>query len=165
MKKKILHYTKEFLLFMLVMTLFANALSWYKSQELNKGHLPSLPTKLINNSDYVPANGEALLVHFWATWCPTCKLEAANIEQISKHYSVVTLAVNSGTNFQINEYLKKNNLEFNVINDKDGYFAKQFNISAYPTTFIYDKNHNLIFSEVGYTSTLGLYLRMWWANL
>jgi hypothetical protein len=51
-----------------------------------------------------------------------------------------------------------------VVNDKDGYYAKKFNISGYPTTFIYDKNKNLSFSEVGYTSILGLRLRMWWSN-
>ena len=52
-----------------------------------------------------------------------------------------------------------------MVNDKESLYAQDFKISGYPTTFIYDKDRKLVFSEVGYTSTLGLYLRMWWASL
>jgi hypothetical protein len=51
-----------------------------------------------------------------------------------------------------------------VINDSSGFISSEFNIAAFPTTFIYDKEKNLVFSEVGYTSTLGLWLRMLWAS-
>jgi len=160
-----LHYFKEILLFVVVMTLFANLISWYKSQDLNKSQLPHIESKLINNIKYSTPEKEALLVHFWATWCPTCKLEVANIERISKDYKVITIAVKSGTNLDIRNYLDENDLDFDVINDTYETYAQEFNISAYPTTFIYDKDKNLVFSEVGYTSTFGLYLRMWWADL
>ncbi|MEO1954179.1 MAG: redoxin domain-containing protein, partial [Campylobacterales bacterium] len=73
---------------------------------------------------------------------------------------VLTIAVNSGSTKDIKDYMKERNLTFRFINDKDAYLAKKFNISAYPTTFIYDKDKKLVFSEVGYTSTLGLYIRM-----
>ena len=39
-----------------------------------------------------------------------------------------------------------------------------FNISVFPTTIIYDKNRDIVFSDVGYTTTPGLCLRMKWAN-
>jgi thioredoxin-related protein len=51
-----------------------------------------------------------------------------------------------------------------VVNDEDGTLAQKFNIKAYPTTFIYDKNQNLKFSEVGYSSYFGLYLRLLWSQ-
>ncbi len=165
MRKKFLHYLKETLLFITVITIFANGLSWYKSQDLNKETLPNLSTKLINNKLYSTDTTKPLLVHLWATWCPTCSLEAANIQRISQTYQVITIAVKSGTDLDIKKYLDKGGFDFNVINDKHSEFAKKFKISAYPTTFIYDKNGDLLFSEVGYTSTLGLYLRMWWAGL
>ena len=53
---------------------------------------------------------------------------------------------------------------FKVVNDEYSDFAYRFNIKVFPTTLIYDKDKNLKFSEVGYTSTFGLYLRMWWSN-
>jgi len=104
------------------------------------------------------------MVHFWATWCPACSLEASNIQAISKDYEVLTVAVKSNQD-EIKKYLKDNKLDFKVVNDKNGIMASEFNIQAYPTTFIYDENRKLIFSEVGYTSLFGLWIRMWWTSL
>lgn len=165
LKKKIFHYAKELLFVIIFMSVVANIISLYKSQELNKTPLKFDTFKLIDNSTYTIEKSKPVLIHFWATWCPTCKLESSNIQYLSKHYKVITIAVNSGTDYEINNYLKEHNLDFKVVNDKNSIYAKSFNISAYPTTFIYDKDKNLIFSEVGYTSTLGLYIRLLWASL
>jgi len=107
---------------------------------------------------------EPLVVHFWATWCPTCKLEASNIEAISKKYNVISVAVTSGSNKKIQLFMKKHNLSYTVINDNDGSLAKRFGIGAYPTTLIYDRNGKLKFSEVGYSTTLGLHSRIALSN-
>lgn len=165
MKDKILHYTKEIALFFIVLTLFANAISLYKSQELNSEPLSKIKATLTNGSHFSTADKKPLLMHFWATWCPTCKLEATNISYLANYYEVITIAVNSGSDAEINSYLKENNLDLKVINDKEGLLARKFNIAAYPTTFIYNKDRELTFSEVGYTSTLGLFLRVWWSSL
>jgi len=165
MKKKLKHYAKETLYFIVFITLFANILSFYKSGDLNKETLKLTQAHLINNSTYMIDNTKPILIHFWATWCPTCKLEAQNIEYLSQHYNILTIAVNSGSDQDIKNYMKEHNLNFRVINDKDSLYAQKFHIAAYPTTFIYSSKKELIFSEVGYTSTLGLFLRMWWASL
>ena len=162
---RVKHYLKEIAIFIVVMTIFANIISIYKSSDLNNNPLQLSSVTLMNNIVYSFKDDKPLLIHFWATWCPTCKLEASNIEAISKQYNVITIAVNSGSNREIKEYLGENGFTFNVVNDKESIYASKFNIAAYPTTFIYDKNRDLVFSEVGYTSTIGLYLRMWWAGL
>jgi thiol-disulfide isomerase/thioredoxin len=107
---------------------------------------------------------EPLVVHFWATWCPTCKLEASNIEAISKNYNVITVAVNSGSNKKIQAFMKERNLNYRTINDDSGALAKKFGIEAYPTTLIYDKEGELKFTEVGYSTTLGLHTRLKLSN-
>jgi len=158
------HYTKEVVIFVIVMTVFANIISLYKSSDLNKNPLNIVNIKLLDNTAYQLPENKPILVHFWATWCPTCKVEASNIQTISKSYEVLTIAVKSGTKKEIKEYLNENSYTFNVVDDNSAFIANEFNIAAYPTTFIYDKDKNLIFSEVGYTSTLGLWFRMWWAS-
>ena len=105
-----------------------------------------------------------LVVHFWATWCPTCKLEASNIESISKEYSVVTVAVNSGSQKNIQTFMAEHSLSYRVINDSRGTLAKQFGIEVYPTTLIYDKSGKLKFTEVGYSTTIGLQARLQLSN-
>ena len=151
MKEKIKHYTKEILLFFIIMIVFSNILSFYKSSDLNKQ-----PIEINYHYD----TSKPILIHIWATWCPTCKLEASNIQSLSKDYQVLTFVVKSGSDNDINNYMQENNLDFQTINDYDGFYAKKFNVSAYPTTFIYNTKGELVFSEVGYTSTFGLWIRM-----
>ena len=52
-----------------------------------------------------------------------------------------------------------------VVNDNKGVLSHKFKIGAYPTTFIYSQNRELLFSDVGYTTTFALWLRMWWAGI
>lgn len=160
MKQKIKKYAKELIFFFLLLAVITNILSYYRSLELNKESLKINTFTLLDDSKYIIKENKPIIIHFWATWCPTCKFEAANIEKISKDYEVITIAVQSGNKKDIENYLKKNNLSFNVVNDDKGFYSNMFNIEAFPTTFIYDKNKKLRFSEVGYTSTLGLYSRM-----
>ena len=162
---RVKHYLKEIAIFVIVMTIFANIISIYKSSDLNSEALQLSSVTLMNNKLYSFKDDKPVLIHFWATWCPTCKLEASNIETISKQYDVITIAVNSGSNREIKEYLDENDFTFMVVNDQNSIYASEFKIAAYPTTFIYDRNRDLVFSEVGYTSTIGLYLRMWWAGV
>jgi len=165
MYSKIKYYLKEIILFVVVMTLFANAVSFYKSMDLPEKKFDPLNITLIDGTKYHYTKEKPLLVHFWATWCPSCNLEAANIQKISESFEVITIAVKSGTNEDIQKYMQENALTFYVINDKEAFIAREYNIGVFPTTFIYDKNGEVVFSEVGYTSTLGLYLRMWFAAL
>jgi thiol-disulfide isomerase/thioredoxin len=165
MREKFFKYLKEIVVFIIVMTLFANIVSWYKSQSLLQSTLVS-PIDLYAKEQLESyKEDKPILVHFWATWCPVCKVEASNVDAMRDEYNVITVAVNSGDDTHIVEYLQKNNLAFNVFNDMDGTIARSYNIQVYPTTLIYDKESRLRFSEVGYTSSFGLWLRLWWASL
>lgn len=141
------------------MIIASNLLSYYRSQDLNKEKLSFDSFKLIDNTEYIVQKDKPIIIHFWATWCPTCKIEASNIEKLSKDYEVITIAIQSPHN-DIIEYLKDNDLTFNVVEDFDGGYLDKFKVKVFPTTFIYDKDMVLKFSEVGYTSTAGLYSRM-----
>lgn len=164
MKNRVIKYIKEILIFILVMTIFANMLSLYRSNELNKEALNISSVTLLNNEHLTLPKNEPILVHFWATWCPTCKIEAPNIQTISKHYNVLTIAIKSGSDSDIGEYLRERGLNFNVVNDIDGKIAEKFGISIFPTTIIYDKDGKVFFSDVGYTTTLALLFRMFLAG-
>ena len=165
MQNKIKHYFKEIIYFILIMTFLTNAISIYKSRDLSQTPLKIQSFTLLDNKVYKVVDDKPILIHFWATWCPTCKLESSNIDYISKHFEVVTIAVNSGGEDAIKKYIHKHNYTFKVVNDKNSSLASQFNIAGFPTTFIYDKNKKLLFSDVGYTTTFSLYIKMWWASL
>jgi len=165
MKNKIKRYLKEIILFVVVLTIFANAMSLYKSQDLSQKPLDIQTFTLINNHEYEVPSNKPVLIHFWATWCPTCKLEASNINLLSKYFEVLTIAVKSGSDDEIKKYMDEHNYTFRVVNDRQGKLSSQFHIAGFPTTFIYNKDKKLVFSDVGYTSTLSLYIKMYWAGL
>ena len=143
MKEKIKKYTKEIIIFIILLTVSTNLLNLYK-------------VKNITIDDSICKDGSDI-VHFWATWCPICRTESSNIDFISKYYKVTTIAVNSE---DIDKYLKQNNLHFNYIDDNKALLAKKYNISVFPTT-ITCKEKKVRFVDLGYTSTIGLFLRQW----
>jgi thiol-disulfide isomerase/thioredoxin len=160
MKDKMKKYLKEGIIIVLMLIIAMNGISYYKALDLNKNRLDINTFTLLDGKTYDIPKDKTVLIHFWASWCPICKLEAPNIEKISKDYEVITIAVQSGSNEEILKYLKEHKLTFKVVNDEAGLYSQKFNIKGFPTTFIYDKDKKLKFSEVGYTSTIGLYTRM-----
>jgi len=151
---------KEILIAVVLLFILSNIISYIRKPELGSTQLPRIEAQLLDGSQFSAAEGKPLMIHFWAVWCPVCKLEAPNIESVSKKYNVLTIAVNSGSDEKVKAYMQKNGLTFNVINDVDGTWAKLFNVEAYPTTFIYDGKGELSFTEVGYTTTAGLFARL-----
>jgi thiol-disulfide isomerase/thioredoxin len=164
MKDKLKKYLKEILSFIILFIIVANLISYFRSTDLNQQPLSKTNFTLLDNSQYSIKRDKPILIHFWATWCPVCTLEASNIEYISKHFEVLTIAVNEKSKKDIQNYLKENQLSFQVVDDHNGNIAREFQVNVFPTTFIYDERGKLLFSEVGYTSTLALYLKMLWAH-
>ena len=153
---------REISIALLLMFILSNIISYLRQPELASTQLPKIEAQLLDGSLFSVEKGKPLLLHFWAVWCPTCKLEALNIEAVSKKYNVLTVAVNSGSDAEVKAYMQEHSLSFKVINDIDGAWAKQFKVEAFPTTFIYDKKGELQFTEVGYTTTAGLLARFEW---
>ena len=106
-----------------------------------------------------------ILVHFWATWCPVCKLEQSSIDNIAKSHAVMTIAMQSGDDDELKAFMEEEKLSFNVINDQYGMLSHSYNIKGVPVSFIVNKENEIEFAEVGYTTELGLRLRLWWAGL
>ena len=94
--------------------------------------------------------GKTVFLNFWATWCPPCREEMPHIEDIYKEYGlnkedVVILGVASpnlgkeGSEEHIKEFLKEQGYTFPVVMDYNGEFVYKYGISAFPSTFIIDK--------------------------
>ena len=160
MKSKIKSFLKELFLGVVALAIVANLISYLRKPSLDSTLLPDLSVTLIDGKAFTPLLDKPLIVHFWATWCPTCRTEAPNIQSISQKYEVLSVAVKSGNDESLTAYMRENKLNFRVLNDNNAKWSKKFNIKAFPTTFIYNEKHHLEFTEVGYTTTLGLMGRM-----
>ena len=151
---------KELLTGAVIIFILSNIISYVRKPALASNHLPRLDVRLLDGTTFKYSEGKPLVIHFWADWCRVCKVEAPNIERVSKEYEVLTVAVNSGDNEKVKAYMKERNLSFKVLNDKEGVWTKKFKVEMFPTTFIYDGQGELKFTEVGYTTTAGLMARL-----
>ena len=152
---------REILTTLLILFIVSMVLNYIRKPEINENiysfELSDIKEQTIDFNNY---KGKPLVVHFWATWCPICKLESANIERISLTHNVVSIAVKSGSNNDLTAFMQEHELSYKVIHDQAGELASKFNIEAYPTTLIYNGKGELKFTEVGYSTTLGLKARL-----
>ena len=87
--------------------------------------------------------GQVVLINFWATWCPPCRIEMPSmwrLKQKLKDEPFVILAVDMGEpEAYVNAFLPdKMKRDFVVLMDKDGVALRSWNVIAFPTTYIID---------------------------
>jgi len=139
---------------------------FYQQRTLIEGPAPALQATRLDGQAMALTGlrGQPVLVYFWATWCPVCRLEQGSIESLASDYRVVAVAMQSGTPADVSRYVQEHGLRVPVINDPNGAIAAAWGVRATPTSFIIDRDGQIRFREVGYTTELGLRLRLWWAG-
>ena len=100
--------------------------------------LDGTPTAL---SEY---RGKVVLLNFWATWCGPCRVEMPAFQEIfstSNPDDFVVLAVNLMENTDtIQTYADELGLSFPIALDPNGEINELFNVSAYPSTYVLDRD-------------------------
>ena len=107
--------------------------------------------------------GQPVLVHFWATWCPICRLEQDSIEAIAADWVVLTVALEDTPAEELRAFMAREGLSFPVLRDADGSLAGRYGVRGVPTSFVVDPAGRIRFTSVGYTTGPGLRLRLWLA--
>ena len=92
--------------------------------------------------------GKVIFLNFWATWCPPCKKEMPDIENIYKEYgenkkNVVILGVNSEKENEVKKFLKDKGYTFPTVIDENSEVLRKYFIQAFPTSFVIDKEGNV----------------------
>jgi thiol-disulfide isomerase/thioredoxin len=117
-----------------------------RSIKVFKGNDIPNPIKLVDvYGDVFSKNdfkGKITIVNFWATWCPPCVQEIPSLNRLNKVMSELPfelISINYAEDKEtILKFMKKVNVEFPVLLDPNGDFAKKWNVITYPSTFIID---------------------------
>lgn len=151
---------------LLLVAIIAGVRFW-QQRDIVRGMAPPLTGVLLDGKSAATTlrDGQPLLVHFWASWCPICSAEQGSIESLSKDYPTLTIAMQSGSDAEVLQHLRKENLSFAVLNDPDSAISREWGVRAVPASFVIDAQRRIRFVEVGYTTGIGLRLRLWWAGL
>ncbi len=139
----------------------------YQTRELVRGPAPPFETILLDGtsmtlSDY---RGRPLLLHFWATWCPVCKLEQGSLDAIARDYQVLAVALDEASDAVLQQWMEDRGVSYPVARDPSGRIARQYGVQGVPASVIVDATGNIRFVEVGYTTETGLRLRLWWVDI
>ncbi len=101
-------------------------------------------------SDY---RGRVVWVNFWATWCPPCRREMPEMEELAAQYTDAGLTV-IGVNLRekqedVAAYVDRLGLTFDIGLDRDGSAAAEYRVGGLPTHFFIDEHGVLQAAQYG----------------
>ena len=100
--------------------------------------------------------GKVIFLNFWATWCPPCRAEMPDIQKLYERSpqegenAVIVLGVaapklgSEKDQAGIKAFMDKNGYTYPVLMDKRGKLFEAYGIRAIPTTYLIDRNGNVI---------------------
>lgn len=161
-KRRWLSWIRDLALVFIVVLL----IQWWQTGSLPSGPAPELAGPMLNGEhlDLKDLRGKPVLVHFWATWCPICRTEDSSIHELAKDYQVLSIATNSGDEQEIHQYLEENELDFPVMLDESGVLGNRWGVKGVPSSFVVDSSGEIRSVAVGYTTGIGLRIRLWLAG-
>lgn len=148
------------------MALVLYGLSLYLQRNMVTGQAPVLNGITINSSHIALniAQTEPTLVYFWGTWCSACRITSPMIDTISQDHRVISVAVASGTDNDIQHYMDEHQYHFPVLNDDSGEQSSHWGAAAFPAIYIIDTQGKIRYVTSGVTSSWGMKFRLWLAQ-
>ena len=94
--------------------------------------------------------GKVVFLNFWATWCPPCRGEMPEIQELYEKYNtedseVVVLGIaapgygNEKSKEEVAKFMEENGYTYPVLMDEGGRYFRQLGIMSYPTTYMITK--------------------------
>ncbi|RBW41667.1 protein disulfide oxidoreductase [Psychromonas sp. B3M02] len=146
--------------------LLAFALGWgvdlWRAQSIASGKAPALVATSVQGEqvDLIAMSQEKpVLVYFWATWCSVCTTVSPSVNFVSDGMQVVSIALSSGSEERVQQYLNAKDYDFTVLNDPKAVISRTWGISLTPTLIVVDKGE-ITAVTTGFTSPFGMWARM-----
>lgn len=112
--------------------------------------LATLEGEIVSLSDY---QGGPVMINFWATWCPPCRAEMPDMEQLYQDTAIEILAVNltqtEESEKQVREFVNEYELTFPILMDMDIDVAMLYQIQPIPTSIFLDAERTIQFIAYG----------------
>lgn len=103
---------------------------------------PSIVEVRSDQSPIIKYSGKPVIIHFWATWCPTCIYDLPNFLKTaeiieSQGVQVATVAVEDSRE-KVERFFRIHESKFDVIVDDKSFLATMFGVGGLPVTMLLD---------------------------
>jgi cytochrome c biogenesis protein CcmG, thiol:disulfide interchange protein DsbE len=100
--------------------------------------------------------GRAVLLDFWATWCPPCRVEAPIVDQIARRWrdrGVVVVGVDTDAPDQGDprEFALTEGLTYPIVHDGKGEASRLYDVANLPTLVVLSRTGKVVAVRVGIT--------------
>lgn len=98
--------------------------------------------------------GKVVYLDFWASWCDPCRKSFPWMNDMysrydSKDFTIIAINLDSSRK-DAAKFLEKVPASFNIAYDPEGTVADKYDLKAMPTSYLIDKNGQLVFTHKGY---------------
>ena len=120
--------------------------------------LTDLSGKNVSLSDY---KGKVVVLNCWASWCPPCKAEMPEFNEMDREFKksgdTVLLAINMTdgrreTKKKVETFISEQKYKMRVLLDSEGKASNIFDIRYLPTTYVIDAEGTVTGQLVGGTT-------------
>jgi len=107
----------------------------------------------INNKKFTLSElrGKIVMVNFWATWCPPCRLEMPDLDIIYTHFQsqgLVILSITDEQGLKVAPFISQMSYHPPVLFDSGGNVHKLFHVEGIPKNFVFDREGKLVAESI-----------------
>ncbi|MCL1066591.1 protein disulfide oxidoreductase [Shewanella olleyana] len=156
---------KQLLIMLVLFLIVSTAVDLWRGKDIPTEALPAISALDLNDNlvDVMAmSHDKPVLVYFWGTWCPVCNFVTPSVNLLSEHYSVVSVAMSSGSDDRLTHFLTEKGYSLSTINDQQSFLAREWSVQVTPTVMVF-KDGELKHYTTGFTSLPGMWWRMMFA--
>ena len=149
---------KKFLIFMTVLTLICTAgLLSCRAQVSSGGMAPDFTLKDVDGRpfNFSATRGKVVILDFWATWCPPCRMEIPHFQALYEKYRtsglvVVGVALDRGGAEAVKPFIEEQGVTYPILIGDQAVTVSYGGIRGIPTTFMIGRDGRIAGKVVGY---------------
>lgn len=136
-------------------------------RNLPTGEPPGIAGQTLDGVDFdlTRLRGRPAVVYFWASWCPICRGMQSSVGSIAQDHPLISVALQSGTRAELAKYMQEQGFHASTLPDEDGAITGRYGLRGVPAVFVLGPEGKIRFATTGYTSEIGIRIRLWLAGL
>jgi peroxiredoxin len=95
--------------------------------------------------------GKVVMLNFWATWCPPCRKEMPDLENLYRQFEpqgLVILGISDDEPEKVREFVQKQGTTYPVLLDAGSKVNELLHIQGIPKTFVYDREGKIVAQSI-----------------